>query len=176
MVITEMGSGAFTEPDIIGWEYGHSILIECKVSKADFIKDIKKRKSEPWKMYDIGKYRYYLVPKGLIILDELPRGWGLLELRGKRIYEIVKPQAFSDYNWDSEIVILLSAIRRIGKCAPDGISVRFYTTQTKCRATLTVCDEKVPKDPDRFRGIIEDAPGTADELTEKMIGDTWGDE
>lgn len=39
--------------------------------------------------------------------------------------------------------------------------------------------DKIPtekKDPDRFLGIIADVPETADELTEKMIKATWGDE
>jgi|GEM_PF-6076667 len=39
--------------------------------------------------------------------------------------------------------------------------------------------DKIPtekKDPDRFLGIIADVEETADELTEKMIKATWGDE
>ncbi len=35
-------------PDVIGWRDGHSILIECKASRADFLADKGKRfRAEP---------------------------------------------------------------------------------------------------------------------------------
>jgi len=36
----------------------------------------------------MGAKRYYLTPPGLLGVDELPKNWGLLELRGKRIYTV----------------------------------------------------------------------------------------
>ena len=34
----------------------------------------------------LGSERFYFAPKGLISPDELPEGWGLLELKGGRVY------------------------------------------------------------------------------------------
>ncbi len=89
-------------PDAIGWlRSGVSLLIECKASRADFLSDAVKpsRRSSkasvsggpepsnaeppikpPRKTEGLGAYRFYLAPSGLLHPDELPEGWGLLEL------------------------------------------------------------------------------------------------
>jgi hypothetical protein len=90
-------------PDAIGWlRSGVSLLIECKASRGDFLSDAVKpsRRSgkvgvpgspaptapepeikPPRKTEGLGAYRFYLTPSGLLRSDELPEGWGLLELR-----------------------------------------------------------------------------------------------
>lgn len=90
-------------PDAIGWlRSGVSLLIECKASRGDFLSDAVKpsRRSgkadapgslaptapkpeikPPRKTEGLGAYRFYLAPSGLLAPDELPEGWGLLELR-----------------------------------------------------------------------------------------------
>lgn len=74
------------QPDCLGFRNGVSCLIECKVSRADFLADSKKRfRVDP--TTGLGDYRFFLVPKGLIKLEELPAGWGLLETDGKKIYK-----------------------------------------------------------------------------------------
>ena len=65
------------EPDIICWKSGYSILIECKVSRADFLVD-KKKIFRQYPEYGIGNYRLFLCPEDLIKPEELPEGWGLL--------------------------------------------------------------------------------------------------
>jgi len=71
-------------PDVIGWRDGHSVLIECKASRADFLADRKKcfRKNPALGMGDV---RLYLAPAGVISVDELPTGWGLLVAHGRTI-------------------------------------------------------------------------------------------
>lgn len=56
---------------------GGSVLVEVKVSRSDFLADAKKphRNGE---VLGMGTYRYYMCPEGIITLDDLPRGWGLL--------------------------------------------------------------------------------------------------
>lgn len=56
---------------------GGSVLVEVKVSRSDFLADAKKphRNGE---VLGMGTYRYYMCPEGMITLDDLPRGWGLL--------------------------------------------------------------------------------------------------
>ena len=36
--------------------------------------------------YGMGEFRYYMAPKGLIPLDEIPKNWGLLEVSKDRVY------------------------------------------------------------------------------------------
>lgn len=60
------------------WGYnGGSVLVEVKVSRSDFLADAKKphRNGE---VLGMGTYRYYMCPEGIITLDDLPHGWGLL--------------------------------------------------------------------------------------------------
>lgn len=111
-------------PDIIAWKSGFSFLIECKISKADFLEDQKKH----FRIYPdrgMGHYRLFLCPIGLIKPEELPNGWGLLYFDGKKVNRVIcwKGNIFSiseqlkqfrpDYQ--SEVRLLSSYIRR-GKC------------------------------------------------------------
>jgi len=70
--------------DAIGWNMSESIQIECKTSKADFRRDLKKDTRRPSKYnkrdYGVGNTRYYMAPPGVIPKTELPEGWGLLEV------------------------------------------------------------------------------------------------
>ena len=86
----------------------------------------------------MGDYRYYFTPKGMIALAELPPGWGLLEQRGRSIYEVMDASCFNEHNTCGERAILISLIRRIGQDSPKGVSVNFYTFQTKNTATAGV--------------------------------------
>lgn len=74
-------------PDLIGWRGGEthpvSILVEAKVSRQDFREDLKKHFR--YSASGMGDWRFYLVPQGLVTVNELPEGWGLLELSGRRI-------------------------------------------------------------------------------------------
>lgn len=67
------------QPDAIGWrnDSGNSLLVECKVSRADFLAD----RSKPFRQRPetgMGDWRFYLTPTGLIQPRDLPPGWGLL--------------------------------------------------------------------------------------------------
>lgn len=67
----------------VGWEE-HSVLVEVKVSRADFLADAKKpHRIDP--ALGLGAFRYYLAPAGLIAVDELPSGWGLIEVQGRAL-------------------------------------------------------------------------------------------
>lgn len=64
-------------PDVIGFKNETSTLIECKISRSDFLADKKKSfRINPDK--GMGDRRFYCVPKGLVTKEELPIGWGLL--------------------------------------------------------------------------------------------------
>ena len=92
VILSEQSCASGETPDAIGWKRGcHSVLVECKASRADFLIDREKpfrRKPES----GMGCERFYLTPAELLRTEDLPVGWGLLELRG-RIVEIAVPSS-----------------------------------------------------------------------------------
>src|SRR5437899_11946534 len=85
IVLSEQSCASGEMPDVIGWKNScRSVLIECKISRSDFLADREKpfRKKPETGM---GCERFYLAPKGMIKKEELPRYWGLLEYNGREI-------------------------------------------------------------------------------------------
>jgi hypothetical protein len=70
----ELKSCADEIPDVIGFDSYQSILIECKVSRSDFLQD----KNKPHRAKGMGNWKYFCCPKGLIKKEELPDKWGLI--------------------------------------------------------------------------------------------------
>lgn len=90
-------------PDAIGWEPdGWSILVECKATRADFLKD--KRKAHRQNDYSMGQERWYFSPPALISVDELPSGWGLIELHGDRVRKKLSPATYQSRSVSSRSV------------------------------------------------------------------------
>jgi len=141
VVITEMEGGwnnIVEKPDAIGWKMGSvTTLIECKLSRQDFLSDKKKISRQSIGM---GTLRYYLAPENTIYDFELPENWGLLEFKSKRNHPLIVKKAENQYikNWRAEMGVLCSALRRIGGLRKEGISVKVYQWQTKNTATLGV--------------------------------------
>ncbi len=84
VVLSEQACVSGEMPDAIGWKRAcHSVLVECKVSRADFLAD----RAKPFRQKPdsaVGCERFYLAPRALIRADELPAGWGLLELHNRK--------------------------------------------------------------------------------------------
>lgn len=99
-------------PDVFGWNYWTSVLIEVKVSRSDFLADFKKDfRINPEK--GLGEHRYYCCQKGLIAPEELPEKWGLLyEDNGKII--MVREAERQGSNIHGERAIYSSILRREG--------------------------------------------------------------
>ena len=140
LVIAEMVTGCET-PDAIGFKAnGLTTLVECKVSRADFRTDAKK----PFrKVGGMGSRRYFLTPLGLIKVEELPKGWGLLELsgRGVRVTKDLKYHAYrKDKDTRAELGLLLSCMRRLGNHKLSGVSVKAYTYETQNTAQVWIQD------------------------------------
>ena len=75
------------QPDAIGWPpKGWSVLVEVKVARSDFLADRKKRHRGANE--GMGQERWMVTPPGLVMLEEVPPGWGLAECRGKGAYKI----------------------------------------------------------------------------------------
>ncbi|NAX44820.1 MULTISPECIES: hypothetical protein [unclassified Vibrio] len=108
------------QPDAFGISGTSTCLIEVKVSRSDFLADSKKWfRQEPEK--GMGDWRFYLCPKGLISVDELPHGWGLLYATEKQIRKVHgwPDNGYFDYNkpfvgnHSAERSYMYSALRRM---------------------------------------------------------------
>jgi hypothetical protein len=115
VVLSEQACVSGEMPDAIGWKQAcRSVLVECKISRADFLADrAKPFRQKPEK--GVGSERYYLTPPGLITADELPPGWGLLEFRRGRI-EMLQASAknlCTATGFRYEMNLLLASLRRV---------------------------------------------------------------
>jgi hypothetical protein len=115
VVLSEQACVSGEMPDAIGWKKAcHSVLVECKVSRADFLAD----RAKPWRTKPetgVGCERYYLTSKGLIRIEELPTGWGLLEISGREIGK-TKSSAKNlrtPLGFGHEMNLLLASLRRV---------------------------------------------------------------
>src|ERR1700741_5187658 len=90
VVLSEQACISGEMPDAIGWKRAcHSVLVECKISRADFLAD----RAKPFRHRPgtgVGSERFYLVPRGLVAVDDLPAGWGLLEHYNRKIV-VIRP-------------------------------------------------------------------------------------
>jgi hypothetical protein len=114
-VLAEQSCCSGETPDAIGWRgKNHSVVVECKISRADFLID----KQKPWRVDSecaLGCERFYLAPAGMISEKELLPGWGLLEVRGRDIYVVYKSKKNlrSVQGLANEMNLLLASLRRV---------------------------------------------------------------
>lgn len=109
-------------PDAIGWTSWCSILMECKVSRRDFLKD--KQKVFRCQMPDqgMGNWRFYFVTSNVAVSPEdmLP-GWGAYRITKAGLIEHVCGVKFSSnaippfqsVNTRAELQMLRSKCRRL---------------------------------------------------------------
>jgi hypothetical protein len=115
VVLSEQACVSGEMPDAIGWKRAsHSVLVECKLSRADFLAD----RDKPFRQKSdlgLGCERFYLTPPRLLDPKELPPGWGLLEVR-KRKVEMIR-RAARDLRTAAglgyEMNLLLASLRRV---------------------------------------------------------------
>jgi hypothetical protein len=115
VVLSEQACLSGEMPDAIGWKRAcHSVVVECKISRADFLADRDKPFRKDPKQ-GLGCERFYLAPAGLIRREELPAGWGLLEVRNRSV-ELVHSSAKdlrSQTGFRYEMNLLLASLRRV---------------------------------------------------------------
>lgn len=111
-------------PDVIGFYSGGSTVIECKVSRSDFLSD-KNKMFRRYPEQGMGDHRYYCCPTGLIKAEDLPTGWGLLYVDAfYNVKRIVYPKMKSEHgeyecqfrhpkNLKAEHELMYSALRRL---------------------------------------------------------------
>ena len=115
VVLSEQSCASGETPDAIGWKRAcHSVLVECKLSRQDFLADSEKSCRRAPKT-GMGCERFYLAPPGMLKPGELPPGWGLLELGVKGVHRM-QPAAndmrsAAGFRW--EMNLLLASLRRV---------------------------------------------------------------
>jgi hypothetical protein len=115
VVLSEQACVSGEMPDAIGWKRAcHSVLVECKVTRSDFLAD----RAKPFRLkpdQGVGCERFYLVSAGMVRGEDLPTGCGLLELRRGRI-EMTRASAKnlrSASGFRCEMNLLLASLRRV---------------------------------------------------------------
>ena len=115
VILSEQACISGEMPDAIGWKKAcHSVLVECKVTRADFLVD----RAKPWRRQPeigVGAERYYLAAQGMIGIEELPGGWGLLEICGREIEmrKRARRNLRSPAGFEYEMNLLLASLRRV---------------------------------------------------------------
>ena len=116
IILSEQSCAGGEVPDVIGWKGScQSVLVECKVSRSDFLADANK----PFRLKPeegLGSRRFYMAPANLIAREELPKHWGLLECKGRQVQMSVKPgkqDLRSPVGLMKEMNLLLASLRRV---------------------------------------------------------------
>jgi hypothetical protein len=115
VVLSEQACVSGETPDAIGWKRAHhSVLVECKVTRADFMVD----RAKPFRIKPekgVGCERFYLTPAGLVKVEELPAGWGLLEVRarGVEMVQVAAKNLRTAVGFRCEMNLLLASLRRV---------------------------------------------------------------
>lgn len=135
IVLRELATANRETPDVIGfYGAGGSILIECKVSRSDFLADAGKSFRQ-WAEQGMGDERYFEVPPGVVKNAEEVGDWGLLEIRPHQVKVLRKPVVQSA-NKRAELKMLMSVMRRLEiatavfvrqECEPHGQSEQEET-------------------------------------------------
>ena len=116
IILSEQSCASGEVPDVIGWKnMCQSVLVECKVSRSDFLADANK----PFRLRPeegLGGKRFYMAPAGMIAGEDLPEYWGLLECKGREVVMTVKPgrqDLRTMTGLMKEMNLLLASLRRV---------------------------------------------------------------
>ena len=121
--IKEISSVAIEIPDVIGFMIGSpaTFLIECKTSRSDFLAD-KKKEFRKYPQMGMGMFRSFLCEPGVINVEDLPKGWGLLYIKNGRIKRVhgfrknghnANSEFTFDRNIQAEWFLMGSCLRRM---------------------------------------------------------------
>lgn len=113
VVLSELVTFAGEIPDAIGWHNGSSILVEVKVSRADFRRNADKCFIRAGR--GMGNRRYFMTPDRLVTEQDLGDGcdYGLLYVTSEGRIKLIKEAARRETEHSGEICMLVSALRRV---------------------------------------------------------------
>jgi len=153
-------------PDAIGYRVssgtdGGSTVVECKVSRSDFLAD---RKKPHRKEGGMGRWRYLMCPDGMVKPEEMAPGWGLLYVAPKKhILRVsgpasIKPAwgekyeaslaAFShEHDALRETLMLANLLHRLGN--PGDMNTRLRVAEASARKS----EERIAELGQRVRDL-----------------------
>ena len=152
-------------PDVIGFaSWGHSVLVEVKISRSDFFADQKKsfRKTPQLGM---GSQRFYCCPTGLIRKDELPIGWGLVYVNDKGKATCIHspytgniPERHTGFekNMRAEHGLMYSVLRRLHKRGLIDVIYQPFEEYMKDQDAADQIQEKSPSVPEKSADTLTD--------------------
>ncbi len=116
VVLSEQACASGEMPDAIGWKRTQrSVVVECKVTRADFLAD----RTKPFRIkpeIGLGCERFYLTVPDLLRIEQLPAGWGLLECQRGRV-QMLHPSSTKSLRSAEgvkyEMNLLLASLRRV---------------------------------------------------------------
>ncbi len=112
IILHEYRCYANSIPDIIGMNHNRTAVIECKISRADYLAD--QKKGHRHYCFQLGNLRYYLCPVGMLKPEEINGGWGLLYCHPHRITLEKESNIFTkEQTRQEEYRVMYSVIRRL---------------------------------------------------------------
>lgn len=95
--------------------FGYSIAFEIKVDRLDFERElISPGKRKPF--MEVSNEFYFVTPKGLLSLDEIPEGCGLIEIWGDGLHKLKYAQQRLNLTYPPEFVA--SILNRVSRKNP----------------------------------------------------------
>ncbi|MCB8880066.1 hypothetical protein ACELLULO517_07455 [Acidisoma cellulosilytica] len=140
-------------PDAIGFRVselrdgGGSTVVECKVSRSDFLAD--QKKPHRTQGAGMGRFRYFMVPEGMLSADEVPSGWGLIYVGERNRIQIAsgaalsirEPGAFSCWHDSfSETLLLANLLHRVGN--PERLNARLRSADAQNANLIRAIDRE----------------------------------
>lgn len=114
VVLSEIVTGAYENPDAVGWCRGGtiSILIECKISRSDFFRNGGKISCRTGKL--VGNQRYFMTPDKLVNASDMEAfpEYGLI-YASEYQSRIIIDAPLREPDRKGEIIMLVSALRRV---------------------------------------------------------------
>lgn len=142
IVVSELATANGETPDVIGFKgIGNSTVIECKVSRADFLAD----KAKIFRRYSemgMGDHRYIACPEGVAEAADMPDGWGLLRIEEHYIKQKLGSSLF-EANKRAEIALLMSALRRVRISTAVFVQAEF-DAEVHAQEAIAALNEHVP--------------------------------
>lgn len=136
IVVSEISTSAPENPDALGWYGLQTHLVEVKASRSDFLRD-RHKLSRRIPSTGMGQFRWYLTAPNVIHeISELPDGWGWVCYENSKCRTVVKATFQPEVSHRYETAVLVSLLKRLGRNAPQGTSIRCYTYETKCSTVL----------------------------------------
>jgi len=112
VVLNEFAAAGHENPDVIGWSPGaDSVVIECKLTRSDFLRDATKRVRKT-SSAGMGRRRYYLCPSGVIQMKDLPGKWGLLWANRGQVTVMREARGHPERNLGAEVRFLSAMLHR----------------------------------------------------------------